>query len=68
MKTKIKLPSWIGSETFMIAEKYSVVNHRGKERVKFKVIERHTFSSTEEIISDTYKGLVYEEVDVIEFK
>lgn len=66
MEVKIKLHSWIGSKTYMIAEKFTVLNHRNKERVKYKVIERHTFSSSEEIITDTYKGLVYEYSDVIE--
>lgn len=68
MIVKIKLPSWIGSETYMIAERFSVLNHRNKERVKYRVIERHTFSSSEEIITDTYKGFVYESADVLAIK
>lgn len=52
----------------MLAEKHTVVNHRGISKIRYKVIERHTFSSTKEIISNTYKGIMYEDSDIHEIQ
>lgn len=62
---KIILPSWIGTKTFMEAEKIETINHRERSIIFYKVVNRHTFTSTEEIITDTGKNTIYYPCDVV---
>lgn len=57
---KIQLNSWTGSKTFFLAEKYYTETSYGKKFTRYKVINRNTFlSGGEKITDENLKGLEF---------
>lgn len=64
---KIQLNSWAGSKNYFSAEKYYTETSYGKKFTRYKVLNRNTFLSDGEIITDeNLKGLEFSSNEVKE--
>ena len=69
-EVKIALRHWDGSKHYYNAEKHTYINHRGMEKVYYKVINRVYTGDpwTASIISTGFFGYIYYPSDIKEVK